>query len=118
MHSLKMIIELYGKSYLKRVFAIRALVSLGQYGFVIVGAVFAGSEKTPPDQDGQCFFAFQHNSLDVLSRKEKLEDEIPMVELVNGSLCDFGQIERIGEQRGLALVLSEGDPGLCMNRLR
>ena len=107
-----MVIEFDGKPHLKRVFRVGALVPLGEHRLVVERTGFAGSEKTPPDVNGEGLFPLHDNALDVLSREEKLQDKIAMVHLVNRSLNDVGYIERVWDQYGLGLVLPEGDPGL------
>lgn len=117
MHPLEMVIKFYWEPHLESVFRVGALVTLREYSLVIVWAPVAVAEETPTDENGQVFFPFQDDALDILPCKEKLEDEIPVVDLVDRALGDLGQIKRIGEQGGFCLVLPERNEGLSRCRL-
>lgn len=93
--SLKLVLDAYRKFHPEEFIFVGSLKNLPDRDDVIVRALLAGAEKTPPHSNGIFGIAFQNETEDVSPVEKKLYDEGKIGDLVSFSLGDFGQVDRV-----------------------
>lgn len=68
---------------------------MGDHFFVVMLALFAGSQKTPAKMDGAPLISIDNDAKNIFVVEKKLQAELFMIDLICLSLwelCDFGGI--------------------------